>query len=210
MSAAPQTMSKGDFANHIGVSPGRVSQYIAAGKIYGDALEGEGRLARINAAVAKAQLRQTMEPSQRFGANGAAALTSAPVVVDTNGDGADRQTPTSQIIIDPTIDELAQLRLRRERIKTEQAEDERQLELGRYMLTIDARREMGKAVAEAYKVMEMGIGDFAKVMAAEFGVSQHDAHHALQKAFRAVRTKAVEALRKKQAETAEHLEDDAE
>lgn len=209
MSAATQTMSKGDFAASINVTPGRVSQYIAAGKIYGDALEGEGRLARINPAIARAQLRLTMDPGQRFGANGAAAVSVAAADGEQNEPGTNKPA-SAPTIFDPTIDELAQLRLRRERIKTEQAEDERQLELGRYMLAVDARREMGKAVAEAYKVMELGIGDLAKAMAVDFGVSQHDAHHALQKAFRVVRTKAVEALRKKQAETALHLEDDPE
>lgn len=37
------TMGKAEFADHIGVSPGRVSQYVAEGKISGDALIGSGR-----------------------------------------------------------------------------------------------------------------------------------------------------------------------
>ncbi|APO74257.1 hypothetical protein AM571_CH01422 [Rhizobium etli 8C-3] len=205
MSVAAQTMSKGDFARHIGVTPGRISQYIAEGKICGDALDGEGRLAKIVPDVAKAQLRKTLEPGQRFGANGSASISAASV---PSGDEA--SPPPAGIFIDPTQDELAQLRLRRERVKTEQAEREDQLEIGRYMLSIDARREMGKAVAEAFKVMELGLSEMAKELAEQFGIPQHDSHHALQKAFRNVRAKAAETFRQKQQETPEHVEDDAE
>lgn len=221
MDGTAVAMSKGEFAAHIGVSPGRVSQYIADGQISGDAIEGAGRYAKIRADVAKQQLRRFLDPSQRFGANGAAALSGdlaqaapaperRPHLVERRE--PDRKPDAAPALplpsIDPTQDELAQLRLRRERIATEKAEREEMLELGRYMLADVARREMGRVAAEAFKVMEMGIGEMAKVMAAQFGVPQHDAQHALLKSFRDVRAKAAEDFRKRKADLAEHVEDD--
>ncbi|TIX19826.1 MAG: hypothetical protein E5V44_01955, partial [Mesorhizobium sp.] len=58
------TMSKGDFARHINVTPGRVSQYISAGMIGKDALEGEGRSAKIIVSRAIEQIRQRRDISQ--------------------------------------------------------------------------------------------------------------------------------------------------
>lgn len=221
MDGTAVAMSKGEFAAHIGVSPGRISQYIADGKISGDAIEGVGRYAKIRAEVAKHQLQRFLDPSQRFGANGAAALTSArgqaepapprasAPVAATVAERPNEPAPSLQLTpSDVTQDELAQLRLRRERIATEKAERDEMLELGRYMLADAVRREMGRLAAEAFKVMEMGIAEMAKDMAAQFGVPQHDAQHALLKSFRAVRAKAAESFRKRQSELAEHVEDD--
>lgn len=221
MDGTAVAMSKGEFAAHIGVSPGRISQYIAEGQIGGDAIEGVGRYAKIRPEVAKQQLRRFLDPSQRFGANGAAALggdqASAKAVPDQLSLSAERREPERKAEPAPTLplpstdamqDELAQLRLRRERIATEKAEREEMLEIGRYMLAEVARREMGRVAAEAFKVMEMGIGEMAKVMAAQFGIPQHDVQHALLKTFRSVRAKAAEDFRKRQADLPEHVEDD--
>jgi len=222
MDGTAVAMSKGEFAAHIGVSPGRISQYIAEGKINGDAIEGAGRYARIRADVAKHQLQRFLDPSQRFGANGAAALAGArapaesaspprpvPLAAAMPTERQAEQSPSLPLVpSDATQDELAQLRLRRERIATEKAEREEMLELGRYMLTEVARREMGRVAAEAFKVMERGIAELAKDMAAQFGVPQHDAQHAMLKSFRNVRAEAAENFRKRRAGLAEHVEDD--
>jgi hypothetical protein len=79
--------------------------------------------------------------------------------------------------------------------------------LGRYMLTEDGRREMAKAIAAAFSVMEQGLQQMSEAMAERFGVPQRDAHHALAKSFRAVR--AVQAERFRQQADAEpvHVED---
>ncbi len=51
------SVTKGKFAELIGVSPGRVSQYLAEGKITAASLHGHGRNARIIVERAKADLR---------------------------------------------------------------------------------------------------------------------------------------------------------
>jgi hypothetical protein len=205
-------MTKGDFAAAIKVSPGRISQYIAEGKIFGEALAGEGRAAKIRASIARQQLSKTLEPSQRFGANGSALRGPEPIadseLFAPSSDAAAPRT-TSPSPRDTEVDELAQLRLRRERVATEKAEREDMLEIGRYMLAADARRQMSRAVNEAFKVMDLGLGEMAKVMAEEFGISQHDAQHALQRAFRAVRIKATATFREARDGVADHVEDRA-
>ncbi|ANK73616.1 hypothetical protein FA04_13895 [Ensifer adhaerens] len=218
MSLSADTMTKGAFAAHIGVSAGRISQYIAEGKIYGDALEGEGRAAKIRPAVAQSQLQKTLEPSQRFGANGQASLnmpTRQPALNLGGRPPRPAAVPPSfdpdepeLIVRDDVADKLAAERLRQQQIKTAQLEREEALEVGRYMLADDARRQTVKAVTEAFKVMELAIPAMAKTMAAQFDVPMHDAMHALLKSFREARAKAAKDFATSAAELAEHVEDE--
>ncbi|WP_141333537.1 hypothetical protein, partial [Sinorhizobium meliloti] len=138
MSLAADIMTKSAFAAHVGVSAGRISQYIAERKIFGDALEGEGRNAKIRASVAVEQLRKTLDPSQRFGANGTATRSApAPVASELSFDGPEKPKATVKptVIVDPFIDEVAAEKLKQQKITTARMEREEALELGRYMLT---------------------------------------------------------------------------
>jgi len=217
MNASADTMTKGAFAAHIGVSAGRISQYIAEGKIYGDALDGEGRAAKIRPAIAQRQLQKTLEPSQRFGANGQAALNTPmrQSALDLSGRSRAAVAPPPAfpdepdlLIKDDVADKLAAERLRQQQIKTAQLEREEALEIGRYVLAEDARRQIVKAVTEAFKVMELSVPTMAKAMAADFGVPMHDAMHALLKAFREARAKAAKDFSAAAAELLEHVEDE--
>ncbi|KQY20776.1 hypothetical protein [Rhizobium sp. Root483D2] len=199
MSMLAETMSKGDFAAHIRVSPGRISQYITEGKLTGDALDGEGRKARIRTAVALQQLSRTLDPAQRFGANGAATI--APVMSVTKPQTAPSAAP------DPVVDEIAQERLKQQRLKTAREQRDEDLSTGRYMLTDAARRETGRAVSEAFKVMDQAIQEMAKTMAAQFGVPQRDALLALHKAMRDTRAKQAAAFREVADQMPELIED---
>ncbi|WP_085032269.1 hypothetical protein [Ensifer aridi] len=209
MSLAADIMTKSAFAAHVGVSAGRISQYIAERKIFGDALEGEGRNAKIRASVAVEQLRKTLDPSQRFGANGTATRSApAPVASELSVDEKPKAPVKPTVIVDPFIDEVAAEKLKQQKITTARMEREEALELGRYMLTDAARREMVKAVAEAFKVMEQGIPEMAKAIAAQFSVSTHDATHVLLKAFRDHRAKKARDFAAAAAELDEHVEDE--
>ncbi len=64
------TILKSVFAVMRGVTAGRVSQWIGTGKIRPEALVGDGRAAKIRLGVAMEHLKERLEPSQRFGANG--------------------------------------------------------------------------------------------------------------------------------------------
>jgi hypothetical protein len=197
-----EIVTKGEFAAAIGVSPGRVSQYIAERKIFGAALRGEGRAARIHLPTARAQLQKTLEPSQHLGGNGQALRgtlfeqVSAPAEPALNAKPARHPVASAPSLIpEPPLDDIAAERLKQMRIKTAQAERQEALERGRYMLAEAARREMGKAVGEAFKVMERGLQDMAAELAEQFSLPQRDVHHALQKAFRSVRVEAASRFR---------------
>jgi hypothetical protein len=63
-------MSKSEFARRCGVSPQRVGQWISEGKLTDDAIVGEGRKAKINVPIALEQLKERLDPTQRFSLNG--------------------------------------------------------------------------------------------------------------------------------------------
>ena len=61
---------KSEFAEMRGVSPGRVSQWIAAGQIDGAAIVGSGQRGLINVDLACAQLQERLATDERYGLNG--------------------------------------------------------------------------------------------------------------------------------------------
>jgi hypothetical protein len=61
----PEILSKSDFAELIGVRPNAISNYIARGQIYGDALPASGG---ISVESAKMQLAFTVDPIRSLGA----------------------------------------------------------------------------------------------------------------------------------------------
>ena len=81
-------VTKSAFASLIGVSAGRVSQFLSEKKIFGDALVGEGRCARIRVSVACQQLKRNLDISQRFG-NGITIRLDQPLPVSEVGPPAD-------------------------------------------------------------------------------------------------------------------------
>ena len=82
-------LSKQSFAELIGVTPARLSQYLAEGRISGEAIVGVGRHARINVAVAQAQLKTRLDITQRI-ANGRARLDGAGAAAIEDGIKAER------------------------------------------------------------------------------------------------------------------------
>jgi hypothetical protein len=79
-------ISKSEFARRRGVSPQRVGQWVAEGKITPPALVGEGRSAKINEAAAIEQLAGRLDTNQRQG-NGIATKL-ANVADDDVGNGS--------------------------------------------------------------------------------------------------------------------------
>src|SRR4051812_45124690 len=105
-------MSKGDFAAHVGLSPGRISQMIASGIIGPDALKGEGRGARIVAEIAKRQIGERRHPGQAMG-NGLLTDIEADEPID---ESASAGSPPSLVKDDPAKQILVE-RLEQERRK---------------------------------------------------------------------------------------------
>lgn len=188
----PAILSKGEYARLKGVSPGRVSQWIAAGQIGPEALDGVGRSAKIRVAIANEQLKQRLDINQRLGSNGLATNLSAGSTPSAAAPSPPAYTPPA----DPTEERIKQAKLAeiefRNR-KAAEAEAERQ---GRYTETVSARREMGKIASEMLKIFEGSLTDLATAIGARFEVPQRDVLHLMRTEFRAVRQRAAESLRR--------------
>jgi hypothetical protein len=71
---------KSEFAEMRGVSPGRVSQWIAAGQIDGAAIVGSGQRGLINVDLACAQLQERLATDERYGLNGLSTNISTTTI----------------------------------------------------------------------------------------------------------------------------------
>lgn len=178
-----ETMSKADFARHIGVSDVRVSQYVRQGIIGPDALVGEGRSARVVVEKAVAQIRARRNVGQALGNGLATRLETAerPLVGDT-------QLPAR----DPDTAELIQReRLVAEQRKNRLAEVDEAQRLGELVTTEDMRRELGKALQRQQNVFTGMVPDFANAISAQYGMPARDLVHLLRKVMNEKRGEAA-------------------
>ena len=91
-------VTKAEFAELMNVTRQRVSQWLSARQIDGEALVGEGRAAQINVEIARQQLSDRLSLSQRLGANGKALLGGGASPLDATSrrrDCASLFSPTS-------------------------------------------------------------------------------------------------------------------
>lgn len=161
-------MSKSEFARHIGVSPGRITQYISAGIIGPDALVGEGRTARIDVDRAKAQISTRRHVGQALG-NGLTTRVSATTP----------QLPDTQLSPrDPDTAELIQLeRLEQERRKNRQASIDEARMLGQLVPADDMQRALAASAQKLVNTFTGMAPDIANAIAAKFGLPQRDVLH---------------------------------
>ncbi|RWB85935.1 MAG: hypothetical protein EOQ52_20510 [Mesorhizobium sp.] len=206
-------MSKGDFARHINVSPGRVSQYIAAGMIGSDALQGEGRNAKVIVAKAVEQIRQRRDIGQALG-NG----LSTRLDVDEPDEAADGgvllpadvgkpSDDSERLPKQPTVDdEIKQERLQSERRRNRVAAQEEAEKLGRLVDAGTVRAEMAK-LAQAVDDENAGmLADFATAIAAQFSVPQRDVLHLLRRIRNEKKAAAADRARRRAASLPERVD----
>ena len=165
-------VSKQTFAELIGVTPARLSQYLAEGRIGGDALVGVGRHARINVAVAQAQLKARLDITQRI-ANGRARL---------DGAGA------AAIEDDIKAERLAQLRHFNQR-----AAEEAALRAGAYVKAADARQQFGAVAARMLSTFESAFMPIANAIVASRAETPRDVLRTMRSTWREVRARAAKA-----------------
>lgn len=164
-------MSKGDFAAHIGVSPGRISQMIASGIIGREALRGEGRGARIIAEIAKQQIGERRHPGQAMG-NG--LLTD--IGADETEPRPAAESPSPLTKDDPAKQILVE-RLEQEQRKNRMARIEEAKQLGQLVPAEDMQRAIGKALSDQLAVFTGMAPDIANAIAAKFELPQRDVLH---------------------------------
>ncbi|TIW72937.1 MAG: hypothetical protein E5V58_13000 [Mesorhizobium sp.] len=168
------TMSKAAFARHINVTRGRVSQYISEGTIGRDALEGEGRNARVIVTRAIAQIKQRRDIGQALG-NGLSTRLDLADSAEPAGEGELQPKP-------PTVDDqIKEERLQSERRRNRVAAVEEAAQLGRLVDAGTVKAEMVK-LAQALEDENSGmLADFAASIAAQFGLPQRDVLHLLRR-----------------------------
>lgn len=191
------SVTKGEFARLANVTPGRVSQWLSAQQIYGEAIDGEGRDAKIRPNIALAQLKRTLDLGQRV-ANGLGThlqLVSPAKGAADQGDDAPAAPTRSGSFHDEAERELVQLRLDRERRRDRQEREEEAARAGRYVDAEDANRELGRLASRLVSEFEGSLPDLATAIAAQFKLEQRDVLHTLKQAFRAARAKASAAMR---------------
>lgn len=191
-------MSKGDFASHIGVSPGRVSQYIASGIIGPDALSGEGRSARVVVEKAVEQIAARRHVGQALG-NG---LTTR---LNFDAPGAPQDVQPSISNSDPA--RLIQLeKLEQERRRNRLATIDEAKALGELVPVEDFRREVGKVSQTLVNTFTGMAPDIANAVAAKFGVPARDVLHLVRQVMSEKRAEAAAGQREAGAMMPEAVE----
>lgn len=187
----PEVIRKSDFAVLAKVSPARVSQWIAEGKIGGEALVGIGRSAMIRVEIARRQLKNALDVNQRFGLNG--------ISTDLGPE------PASVPAQDSVETRLKAEKLLQAQLLTSRLQEEDRLQKGVYVLAVAARAETARAVSEALNIFEGSLTDLASALAAKYALPQRDLVHLLRAEFRAVRARASAARASAAIDAPEHL-----
>lgn len=191
-------MSKGEFATHIGVSPGRVSQMITSGMIGKDALVGEGRSARVLVEAAVEQIRKRRDVGQALGNGLGTRLTSAP---------AQQQADAKLLPRDPDTTELIALeRLATERRRNRLAEIDEAERMGRLVPAEDMQREVGKVAQRLVNTFTGMVPDIANAIAAEYSLPARDLVHLIRRVMNEKRADAAQELGAAAAEMPDTVE----
>lgn len=128
-------VTKAEFSRLVGVSRGRVSQWLTAGKIDGAALVRVGRSERIDVKEARRQLGRRLDIDQRL-IKGSRSRIS--------GVGGD------------TLEEIQRQRLEQLELANAQARELALARAGRYVEAADAKREMGRIAERLVASVEGG------------------------------------------------------
>jgi hypothetical protein len=205
-------VSKGEFAALIGVSPGRISQYLSEGKISAAAMQGHGRSARIFVEKAKADLRLTRDVSQSLGNGLDTRLDPEPASAD-HGFPFDRSPPAGYPKDPPDTPPAPNIDMKLKLAKLEQAERanrnaaiEDEKERGRFTETSEATKAMGRIASSMLDIFEGGLTDMATAISAAFKLPERDVKHLIRQEFRKVRENAARQMRMKAIELPEFLE----
>lgn len=196
-----ETATKAQFAAMIGVSPGRVSQYISEKKLGHAELEGEGRAARVRIKPALQALKIRLDASQMTG-NGIETRLAAPAAAPARLDA-----PLSSA--DQMDVQFKQAKLEQQLAVNRKIAEEEKLRAGIYMLADEARAETSKLAAQLLQGFEGGLADIATAIAAQYQLPQRDVVHLVRNQFRELRGKIAERLAHEGKSLPPLIEDDS-
>lgn len=186
----PDIVTKSQFAALIRVSPGRVSQYISGKKLTGEALVGEGRLARIRVQPALAQLRTRLDIDQRLSANGISTrldLPAGPAPTMFEVPPAPLPDPQFQSAADRIEDQIKNERLESLRRQNRKLAEDESSRSGRYVIADQVKQETGRVLAQQMAWIEGIISELAAAVCSQFSLSNRDVVHCLRTSFRDAR-----------------------
>lgn len=193
-------VSKGAFAALIGVTPGRISQMIAAGTIGPDALEGEGRNAKVKVAAAKQQIRDRRDPGQALG-NGLATRLDGPSVIAPS-----IEEPSPAPLRDDFDQRFKLEKLQEIQRRNRKAAEEEEARRGRFVDAADSRQQMTRLAGAMMSSFEGSLASLATAVSSKFGVPQRDVLHLLKAEFRTYQESASKRHASAAAELGETVE----
>jgi hypothetical protein len=200
MEAGPAVVPKSEFARLLSITPGRVSQYIAEGKLHGPALVGEGRNAQIVVEVAREQLRKRLDHRRLGTATSSTRLGSSPAVPTPPSPPAPAPAPPISLTNGTfaggdVVDEIQRERLKQIRAANRRQEEEELRRRGELAPAGEVSAVMRKLAARMLAVMDGGLAAMAAQGAATLQVPQRDLLHVLRTEWRKVREAAEAELR---------------
>ena len=166
------SVSKSEFATVMGVTRQRVSQWLAARQIDGDALVGEGRTARINVEIAKEQLSERLSISQHLGANGKALLNGGASPIDAS---------------------IKSERLRQLVLSNDRASADAALRAGVYVMADDVRQQFGAVASRLMTSFESAFLPMANAVVAAKAQTPNEVLRAMRAAWLEARAQAAKA-----------------
>ncbi len=185
-------VSKSDFAAACNVTPSCVANWISRGKISDGALVGEGRGARIKFDIAMAQLKERLDPSQRFGLNGISTkLDDAPTTPHGPSPPPSAARPSGQPFEPSVEDQIKREKLLQAQLATSRAKEQDRLSRGVYILAAEARDETTRAAAQLVASFDGRIPELAAAIAAKWQLPARDVTHLLHAEFRKIRARVA-------------------
>lgn len=183
-------LSATDLAKELGVSKGRVSQYVAAGQLDG-CFNGSGRQRRFDLGRVAKALGRNLDRGQMLG-NGSDTkkalgrieedpMSASDVPVPQHPAGATKIKDTDQSAYDMAKTQSAIEDARRKRRDNRMAE-------GQYVLADEVARQVTKAIGQEIREFESVLRDGARRIADDLGIDFLKARQLLVETFRAHRS----------------------
>lgn len=214
-------VSASDLARELGVSRGRVSQYVSAGQLDG-CYSGDGRARRFDLSLVASALGRRLDRGQMLG-NGAAtkaALQKISFENDAGDDGGADSPPVAPIsyargtgATELPPGDVSGYDMARTQIAMEDARRKRRDNLvaeGQYVLADEAARQVSRAIGQEIREFETVLRDGARRIADTLGVDFLQARQLLIGQFRAHRSSRAAILQDQaQSEPMTEAEQDA-
>lgn len=162
-------LSSTELANQLRVSKGRVSQYVAEGKLAGCFI-GDGRARRFDLAKVATALGKTLDQGQMLG-NGAKtrkAISDLSAQIETSADTLPLRRDERLAENDPDRYKLAQTAKAEEELRKLRRQN--QQDEGSLVLTSEVERQVSRMIAQEVAEVETVLRDGSRAIADRMGV----------------------------------------